>query len=299
MGWTATAAANPPIAGIERFAQDRRPALCERDPTDSDPVAEVWATIRREGIEAVERDSLMAGPLTAALLSHASFGEGLAARLARKLADADLGVAALTALFNQALAEEPGILRAAATDLAAVRDRDPACPDLITPFMFFKGYLSLQGYRISHWLWQRNRQHLAHHVQSRLSEKFGVDIHPAARVGCGIMIDNGTGLVIGETAVVEDDVSILHGVTLGGTGKQCGDRHPKVRRGVLIGTGAKLLGNIEVGEGAKVGAGSIVLDHVAPHTTVVGVPAKPVGPKLTDLPAFTMDQMIAPPEYML
>jgi serine O-acetyltransferase len=288
-----------PPGDLDRTATRRAPVLCEQNPNEGDPVAEVWSTIRREGIEAVEQDSLMAGPLNAALLRHASFADGLAGRLARKLADADLGVAALTALFSEAMSDEPGIVRAAARDLAAVRDRDPACPDLITPFMFFKGYLSLQGFRVSHWLWKRDRRHLAHHVQSRLSEKFGVDIHPAARVGCGIMIDHGTGLVIGETAIVEDDVSILHGVTLGGTGKECGDRHPKIRRGVLLGAGAKLLGNIEVGEGAKVGAGSIVLDDVAPHTTVVGIPAKPVGPKLVDLPAFTMDQMIAPPEYMI
>ena len=288
-----------PHAGIDRSAVRRTPALCERDAVAADPAGDVWATIRRECIEAVERDGLIAGPLSNALLRHATFADGLSTRLARKLADADLGVGALSALFSEALSDDPSIVRAAANDLAAVRDRDPACPDLITPFMFFKGYLSLQGFRISHWLWKRDRRHLAHHVQSRLSEQFGVDIHPAARVGCGIMIDHGTGLVIGETAVVEDDVSILHGVTLGGTGKQCGDRHPKVRRGVLIGAGAKLLGNIEVGEGAKIGAGSIVLDDVAPHTTVVGVPAKPVGPKLVDLPAFTMDQMIAPPEYMI
>lgn len=297
---TTAAAFHAPFNGEALATPFRRPpALCERDAAAPDPVVEVWDTIRREGIEAVERDAMMAGPITTALLRHTSFADGLAARLARKLADADLSVGALNALFNEALAEEPAIVRAAATDLAAVRDRDPACPDLITPFMFFKGYLSLQGYRISHWLWKRERLHLAHHVQSRLSEQFGVDIHPGARVGCGIMIDHGTGLVIGETAVVEDDVSILHGVTLGGTGKQCGDRHPKIRRGVLLGAGAKLLGNIEVGEGAKVGAGSIVLDDVAPHTTVVGVPAKPVGPKLVDLPALTMDQMIAPPEYMI
>lgn len=288
-----------PPAGLDHSAARRTYALCERSPAAADPVAEVWSTIRREGIEAVERDSLMAGPLSATLLRHGSFAEGLAARLARKLADADLGVAALGALFNEAMIDEPAIVRAAATDLAAVRERDPACPDLITPFMFFKGYLALQGFRVSHWLWKRERAHLAHHVQSRLSEKFGVDIHPAARVGCGIMIDHGTGLVIGETAVVEDDVSMLHGVTLGGTGKECGDRHPKIRRGVLLGAGSKVLGNIEVGEGAKVGAGSIVLSDVAPHTTVVGVPAKPIGPRLVDTPAFTMDQMIGRTEYTI
>jgi serine O-acetyltransferase len=291
---TATALSESAFAA----APARRPALCERD-AGQDDLGEIWATIRREGVEAVERDGLMAIPITGALLRHASFAEGLAARLGRKLADGDLGASALTHLFGEALADDPGIVRAAAIDLAAVRDRDPACPDLITPFLYFKGYLALQGYRIGHWLWRRDRQHLARHIQSRISEQFAVDIHPAARVGCGLMIDHGTSLVIGETAVVEDDVSMLHGVTLGGTGKQCGDRHPKIRRGVLLGAGAKVLGNIEVGEGAKVGAGSIVLDDVAPHTTVVGVPARPVGPKLVDLPAFTMDQTLPPPEYMI
>ncbi len=273
-------------------------ALCERD-APADPADEVWATIRREGVEAAERDALMAQPITAALLHHATFADGLAARLGRKLADGDLGGAVLTALIGEVLAEDKTIVQAAATDLAAVRDRDPACPDLITPFLFFKGYLAIEAHRVAHFLWRRDRQHLARHLQSRLSEVFAVDIHPAARLGCGILLDHGTGLVIGETAVVEDDVSILQGVTLGGTGKECGDRHPKIRRGVLIGAGAKVLGNIEVGEGAKIGAGSIVLDRVAPHTTVVGVPARPVGATLTDLPAFTMDQTLPAPDYAI
>jgi serine O-acetyltransferase len=274
-------------------------ALCERDTFEADPTGAIWSTMRREAVEAVERDALMAGQINTAILRHASFAAGLAARIAHKLADGDFSEPALTALVAEAIADTPSIARAAARDLMAVRDRDPACRDLITPFLFFKGFLSLQSYRVAHWLWQRGREHLARQLQSRGSEVFGVDIHPAARVGCGIMIDHGTGLVIGETAVVEDDVSILHGVTLGGTGKACGDRHPKVRRGVLLGAGAKVLGNIEVGEGAKVGAGSIVLDPVEPHTTVVGVPARPVGPRLTDLPAFTMDQTLPGPEYVI
>jgi serine O-acetyltransferase len=253
----------------------------------------------REAVEAIERDGLLAGPVTTALLRHLSLADGLAARLGRKLADAELGEGPLTALVAEAFAADPGMVRAAASDLAAVRDRDPASRDLITPFLYFKGFLSLQAYRVAHWLWKREREHLARHLQSRMSEVFGVDIHPAARIGCGIMIDHGTGLVIGETAVVEDDVSMLHGVTLGGTGKECGDRHPKIRRGVLLGAGAKVLGNIEVGEGAKVGAGSIVLDPVAPHTTVVGVPARAVGPKLVDMPAFTMDQTLPAPDYVI
>ena len=274
-------------------------ALCEADAATLEPLDDIWAAIRREGVESVERDGLMAQPITSALLRHTSFAEGLAARIGRKLADADFSESALTAMVAEALADDSNIVRAAATDLVAVRDRDPASPDLITPFLFFKGYLSLQAYRVSHWLWKRGRLHLARQVQSRTSEMFGVDIHPAARIGCGIMIDHGTGLVIGETTVIEDDVSILQGVTLGGTGKECGDRHPKIRRGVLLGAGATVLGNIEVGEGARVGAGSIVLDPVAPHTTVVGVPARPVGAKLTSLPALTMDQTLPPPEYAI
>ena len=284
------------LAGL---ALGRADALCERDAFEADPTAPTWATMRREAVEAVERDALMAGQVNTAVLRHASFAEGLAARIAHKLADADVAEPVLSALVAEAIADTPSIARAAARDLMAVRERDPACRDLITPFLFFKGFLSLQSYRMSHWLWLRGREHLARQLQSRMSEVFGVDIHPAARLGCGIMIDHGTGLVIGETAVVEDDVSMLHGVTLGGTGKDCGDRHPKIRRGVLLGAGAKVLGNIEVGEGAKVGAGSIVLDPVEPHTTVVGVPAKPVGPRLTDLPAFTMDQTLPPPEYVI
>ena len=274
-------------------------ALCERDAWEADPTAAIWSAMRREAVEAVERDALMAGQINAAILRHASFAEGLAARIGHKLADAELAEPALTGVVTDAIAATPSIARAAARDLIAVRDRDPATRDMITPFLFFKGFLSLQSYRVAHWLWRRGREHLARQLQSRTSEVFGVDIHPAARIGCGIMVDHGTGLVIGETSVVEDDVSMLHGVTLGGTGKECGDRHPKIRRGVLLGAGAKVLGNIEVGEGAKVGAGSIVLDPVEPHTTVVGVPARPVGPRLTDLPAFTMDQTLPPPEYAI
>jgi len=259
----------------------------------------LWASIRQEGVEAAEHDAAVAPIITRALLRYGSLADGLAHRLAMKLASEELTAEAVTAVIADALAEDSGIVRAAATDLMAVRDRDPACPDLITPFLFLKGFHALQSYRVSHFLWQRGRRHLAQHLQSRSSEVLGVDIHPAARLGCGIMIDHATGLVIGETAVVEDDVSMLQGVTLGGTGKQCGDRHPKIRRGVLIGAGAKVLGNIEVGEGAKIGAGSIVLEPVAPHTTVVGVPARPIGDRLTTLPALTMDQTLPPPEYAI
>ena len=272
--------------------------LCDRDPNPT-ALDDLWSTLRREGIEAAERDGVMAQPIDHALLRHAGLGEALAERIARKLADDDLGVGALNGLVGEVLALNPGVLQAAAFDLMAVRDRDPASPDLLTPFLYFKGFLALQSARVTHALWRRDRIHLARHMQSRIAEVFGMDIHPAARLGCGIMIDHGTGVVIGETAVVEDDVSILQGVTLGGTGKECGDRHPKIRRGVLLGAGSTVLGNIQVGQGAKVGAGSIVLEDVPPYTTVVGVPAKPVGARLTGLPAFSMDQMLPPPDYAI
>ena len=272
--------------------------LCEYQPHPT-MLDELWATLRRDGIEAAERDSLMAQPISLSILRHASFAESLTNRLARKLADADVPASALGELMAETFALSPATLHAAAADLMAVRDRDPACPDLITPFLYFKGFQALQAFRIGHSLWLAGRQHLARHLQARISEVFAVDIHPAARLGCGIMIDHGTGVVIGETAVVEDSVSILQGVTLGGTGKECGDRHPKIRRGVLLGAGASVLGNIEVAEGAKVGAGSIVLEDVAAYTTVVGVPARPIGARLTALPALTMDHRMPAPEYAI
>lgn len=255
-------------------------------------VLDVWATICRDAAVAVAQDRLMARPINDMLLRHDGFADALACRLARKLADDELDATTLARLIGEAYEDQPAVVAAAAVDLRAIRDRDPACPDLLTPFLYFKGFHGLQTYRVSHHLWQRGRQHLARHVQSRCSEVFGVDIHPAARLGRGILVDHGSSLVIGETAVVDDDVSMLHEVTLGGTGKEHGDRHPKVRRGVLIGAGAKILGNIEIGEGAKVGAGSIVLAPVAPYTTVVGVPARAVGPRNISLPALTMDQML-------
>ncbi|MCW3476463.1 serine O-acetyltransferase [Limobrevibacterium gyesilva] len=253
---------------------------------------DLWATIHRDADAAVARDRLMSSAVRALVLRHSSFPDALACNLARKLADDAIDAPGLAGVITDALEDDPDIIDATVTDLRAIRERDPACPDLLTPFLYFKGFHALQAHRISHWLWRHGRQHLARHMQSRISEVFAADIHPAARLGRGIMIDHGTGLVIGETAVVEDDVSMLQEVTLGGTGKETGDRHPKIRRGVLIGAGAKILGNIEVGEGAKVGAGSIVLDAVAPYTTVVGVPARPVGPRNTCLPALTMDQTL-------
>jgi serine O-acetyltransferase len=258
-----------------------------------------WATLLTEAESVAEAEPILRPSLEASVLRHASLGPAIADHLARKLACPELSAQALAELFGEALQDDPGIAEAAMVDLRAVRDRDPAAADLLSPFLWFKGYLSLQTHRMSHWLWRNGRRHVARQIQSRVSERFAVDIHPAARFGRGILIDHGTGLVVGETAVVENEVSILQSVTLGGTGKQCGDRHPKIRHGVLIGAGAKILGNIEVGEGAKVGAGSIVLDDVEPFTTVVGNPARAVGEKLHGFASLTMDHTIHPPDYAI
>ena len=260
---------------------------------------EVWATVREEAVAAVEHDRIMAEAIRDTVLQHGNFADALAHRLARKLSDYALSIEVLEGIICEALSTDPTIEAAALADLTAVKDRDPACPDLLTPFLFFKGYHAIQAYRFGHFLWKRGRRHLALQLQSRSAEVFAVDIHPAARLGQGILLDHGTGFVVGETAVIGDDVSILQGVTLGGTGKQCGDRHPKIGRGSLLGAGAKILGAIEVGEGAKVGAGSIVLDTVRPYTTVVGNPARPVGVRHTTMPAYTMDQSLPPLDYVI
>jgi len=258
-----------------------------------------WRSLLVEADAVADAEPILRESVERSVLRHGGLGEALADHLARKLACPELSAAALAELFSEAINDDPGIAEAAVIDLNAVRDRDPAAEDLLSPFLWFKGFLSLQTHRMSHWLWRHGRRHVARQIQSRVSERFAVDIHPAARFGRGILIDHGTGLVVGETALVENQVSILQSVTLGGTGKTRGDRHPKIRHGVLIGAGAKVLGNIEVGECAKIGAGSIVLDHVEPYTTVVGNPARPVGDKLQGLAALTMDHCLHPPDYAI
>ncbi|MDP9128589.1 MAG: serine O-acetyltransferase, partial [Pseudomonadota bacterium] len=187
---------------------------------------------------------------------------------------------------------DPAIVEAGQYDLIAITERDPAAKNILVPFLFFKGFRALQAYRVAHWLWRMERRTLASYFQSRISSCFVVDIHPAAVIGKGIMMDHAHGVVIGETAVVEDNVSFLHNVTLGGTGKEKGDRHPKIRSGVMIGAGAKILGNIEIGAGARVAAGSLVLKNVAPHVTVAGVPARIIGNAGCESPAQEMDQTL-------
>jgi serine O-acetyltransferase len=197
---------------------------------------------------------------------------------------------AIREIIQDAFATEESLTRAAEIDIKATRERDPACNSYSTPLLFYKGFHALQSYRVAHWLWNQERHSLAFYFQNQMSSIFGTDIHPAARVGCGIMFDHATGIVIGETAVVEDDVTMLHGVTLGGTGKDQGDRHPKIRHGVLIGASASIIGNIEIGEGAKVGAGSVVMKNVPAHVTVAGVPAEIVGKPFSTTPAEDVDQ---------
>lgn len=254
--------------------------------------AALWTLMREEAAVKAAQEPILGSYFHATVLNHKSFGSALSFRLASKLDNPMLPTMLIRDVITEAVETEPGILGAAALDIVASYTRDPACEDLSTPFLFFKGFHALQAHRIAHWLWTRERRTLAQFFQNQISVTLGVDMHPAARVGSGIMLDHATGIVVGETAVIEDDVSMLHGVTLGGTGKISGDRHPKVRRGVLLAAGCKVIGNIEVGAGAKVGAGSVVLEDVPPGVTVAGVPARVVGRSEGTVAAHEMDQSL-------
>ncbi|MFQ5564180.1 MAG: serine O-acetyltransferase [Parvularculaceae bacterium] len=252
---------------------------------------QTWARMRLEAATSAAQEPVLASFLHATILNHESFEAALSYRLAQKLSDEEMNAMQWLEVINDAYRDEPRIVEASLADLLAVFERDPACYEYVQPFLYFKGYQALQAQRVANWLWRKDRRALALYLQSRMSELFGIDIHPAARIGKSVFMDHATGVVIGETVAIEDDVSILQAVTLGGTGKETGDRHPKIRRGALISVGAKVLGNIEVGEGAKVGAGSVVLKPVPAHCTVAGVPAKPVG-DCAKAPAATMDQTL-------
>ncbi|KZX56101.1 serine acetyltransferase [Halioglobus sp. HI00S01] len=254
--------------------------------TQADPV---WNRIRTETEKHAQEEPLLASFLHSTILNHNTLECALSFHLANQLDSPTVSSLMLREVILQAMQRDASIRDAMRADLVAVVDRDSASQELYVPFLYFKGFHALQSQRIAHWLWNNGRESMALFFQNRVSVKFGVDIHPAAKLGRGIMLDHATGLVIGETAVVGDDVSILQSVTLGGTGKDEGDRHPKIGNGVLISAGAKILGNIRVGEGAKVGAGSVVLEEVPPHTTVAGVPAKIVGRPATDAPALDMN----------
>ncbi len=249
---------------------------------------ESWTEIQTEADQAVQDDPSLAGYFDDAVLTHRDLVGALARILARKLALDRWMEGHFTQLFGVILSSEP-ILRAVVRDLGAIRTRDPACSGPLSAFLNYKGFHALCGYRVAHQLWNEGKAVSAKMIQTQISEKLGLDIHPRAQIGSGIFIDHGTGIVIGETAVVEDQVSILHAVTLGGTGKGDGDRHPKVRTGVLIGAGAVILGNIEIGASARIGAGSVVLTSVPEYCTAVGVPARILPNKRTDSPALEME----------
>lgn len=252
----------------------------------------VWSRVCREAEDVIAKEPALAGFLSATILSNQNLERALSSRLAQLLESADLGAMYIRGLFDEAIAGDPDIAQALRADIAATIDRDPACNRAIEPLLYYKGFQAVQTYRIARWLWTHGRLDLALFLQSRASKVFGVDIHPGARIGRGIFVDHATGVVVGATAVIEDNVSILHGVTLGGTGKESGDRHPKVRHGVMIGAGATILGNIEIGHCAMIAAGSVVLEPVPPNTTVAGVPARVVGKASCAEPARSMNQAL-------
>jgi serine O-acetyltransferase len=252
----------------------------------------VWAKLRLEGEEMAGREPALAGFIHATVLKHERLEDALCFHLARKLGCEDVSPLMTHETFAEAMADDAGIGAALRADLSAVFERDPACHSYLEAFLYYKGFHALEAHRIAHWLWTHDRKWMALFFQSRVSQLFAVDIHPAARMGRGIMLDHATGIVIGETAVVEDDVSIMQDVTLGGTGKERGDRHPKIRRGVLLSMGSKILGNIEIGEYSRVGASSVVLKSVPPGCTAVGVPAKLVNCSKAERPSQEMNQII-------
>lgn len=252
----------------------------------------LWNTMRLHAERVYDAEAPLRPLLKEWVLDHHDFRHALAARLAARFSPHDRHDGRMRGVIEEAALADPAVAAAARRDLEAILERDPACDSLLTPFLWFKGYHAITGQRVSHHFWKQDRRQLAFWFQSVMAATLATDIHPAARIGCGVLLDHATGFVVGETAVIEDDVSILHEVTLGGTGKARGDRHPKVRRGVLIGAGAKLLGNIEIGTGAKIGAGSVVLRDVPPHTSVAGVPAVVVGKTASDSPAMFMDHSI-------
>ncbi len=251
---------------------------------------DLWPVMREEAKSKAAEEPILGSYFHATILNHKSFADALSFRLASKLDNPMLPTMLIRDVIAEAADAQMDILSAAEIDIIANFNRDPACRDLSSAFLFFKGYHALQAHRIAHWLWQQQRHTLAQFFQNQISVTLGVDIHPAAQIGSGIMFDHATGIVVGETAVIEDDVSILHSVTLGGTGKSGGDRHPKIRKGVLLSAGSKVIGNIEIGVNAKVGAGSVVLEDVPANVTVAGVPARIVGKVASDTaPAYTMD----------
>jgi serine O-acetyltransferase len=253
----------------------------------------VWSQVRREAEEISAQEPALGGFIYATVLSHSRLEDAVCHRLARRLQHAVLDPGLVHKTFHEVMDSDPTMGEEFRADLMAWAQRDPACDRLIEPLLYFKGFHALQTYRVGHRLWNAGRKDFALYLQSLVSRFLQLDIHPAAKIGRGIMIDHATGIVIGETAVVGDNCSLLHGVTLGGSGNEDGDRHPKIGRGVMIGANATILGNIKVGDCARIAAGSVVLKDVPPRRTMAGVPARDIGPNSCAEPALTMDQFFS------
>lgn len=252
----------------------------------------IWDSMRDEAYAAAEHDPVLAAFLYSTIINHRSLEDCVIYRICERLDHPDLRATLLRQTFDEMLADWPEWGATLRVDIQSFYDRDPACLRFMEPVLYFKGFQAIQTHRLAHWLLNRGRRDFALYLQSRSSSVFQTDINPAARIGKGIFLDHATGLVVGETAVIGDNVSILHGVTLGGTGKEGSDRHPKISDGVLIGAGAKILGNIRIGHCSRVAAGSVVLKEVPPKTTVAGVPAKVVGEAGCSEPSRVMDQIV-------
>ncbi len=262
-------------------------------PQDQKMIDDFWNDLVSLSLQIVKKEPALEALMNKLVLTCRSFDQCLARIISSKLASYEVDRQQLFQICMQAYADNPNLLCDAIADVYAVVNRDPASSSIVRVLLFLKGPHVLESWRVSHWLWEKDRKDFASFLQSRISDVFSVDIHPAAKIGKGLMLDHATNIVIGETAVIADTVSMLHDVTLGGTGKEQGDRHPKVGRGVMIGAGAKILGNIRIGEGAIVGAGSVVLRDVPAHTTVVGVPARVVGRPQMEMPSLDMDQTLS------
>jgi serine O-acetyltransferase len=262
-----------------------------------DHVDPVWARILYEAEEIVRREPNLASFINSAILRHDTLEAAVINRVSERLDRTEMSAELIRKAYAEALQSEASIAHTFRADIVATFDRDPATNRFIEPVLYFKGFHAIQTHRLAHWLWGQGRKDFALYLQSISSSVLQTDIHPAAPIGRGIFLDHATGLVVGETAVIEDDVSILHDVTLGGTGNEDGDRHPKIRRGVMLGAGAKIIGNIEIGHCARVAAGSVVLKAVPHNTTVAGVPAKVIGEAGCPEPSRTMDQMFHPMDF--
>jgi len=257
-----------------------------------DKVDPVWARIRREAEVVVRQEPELSSFIYSSVLDHDGIEQVVVRRIAERLHHADVSGELIRQAYWDALDDTPTLGDIFRADIVATYDRDPATNRFIEPVLYFKGFHAIQTHRLAHWLWGKGRKDFAYYLQSRASAVLNCDIHPAARIGRGIFLDHASGLVVGETAAIEDDVSMLHDVTLGGTGNEAGDRHPKIGRGVMIGAGAKILGNIEVGHCARIAAGSVVVKPVPHNTTVAGVPARVIGESGCAEPSRTMDQML-------